>query len=498
MSGKRLIVNKLVINSEKEIVHKIIKEIFLLFKIRITSDNPADYDMIEISNYVKNDAALTVITELRLLKNSEEKLRQRTGTANQDENPRASENRLIKLNLYYLLTEEFGQVNAPWGILHGVRPSKIVHRYISSGMSRENIIKRLAADYAVSAEKAILLTDTSYRQLPMLASSDRNTISIYIGIPFCLTRCLYCSFPSNILPADNVIESFMKALYKEVLSLKEIINIYNLKVQNIYIGGGTPTSLPEKYFARLLKYVKDLRTDDTIEYTVEAGRPDSITAGKIALMLKHAVTRLSVNPQTMQEKTLQLIGRKHTPQAIIDVYNSIRRAGKVKINMDIILGLPGESVADVHDTVSKIVKLNPDDITVHALAIKKGSNLKDCLASVHLPDDETACEMARETESLLLQAGYSPYYLYRQGYMSGQLENTGYCHPGAASTYNIQIMSERQTILGIGGNASTKIVAPSCAYLKTLFNPKDLRTYLQSVDRYIGRRVSLMQEVYGK
>ncbi|MDQ0204872.1 oxygen-independent coproporphyrinogen-3 oxidase [Pectinatus haikarae] len=493
-----MIINKLVINSEKEIVHKIVKEILLLFKIEVHQDVPADYDIIEISNYVKKDIVFEVFTKIRFVKNSKSQLFTRTDFARQDENPRASANRLIKLNLYHLLTDNLGPIVAPWGILHGVRPAKIVHRYISSGMDKSAIAARLTADYAVSGKKAVLLTDIAYGQLPVLAASDHNTISIYIGIPFCLTRCLYCSFPSNLLPEADILNAFMAALHKEILSLREIIDAYHLKVQNIYIGGGTPTSLPEKYFALLLDYVQGLYSNDILEYTVEAGRPDSITLEKIKLMTAYKVSRMSVNPQTMQEKTLKIIGRRHTPQEIEKVYNDIRLISPAKINMDLILGLPGETAADVRDTLEKIIKLSPDDITVHALAVKKGSSLKSCLDSVQLPDDKVTREMAYTAENLLLQADYSPYYLYRQGYMSGQLENTGYCRQGSASIYNIQIMGEKQTILGIGGNASTKIVAPSFAYLKTLFNPKDLGTYLKSVDDYIERRLSLMREVYEK
>ena len=241
-----------------------------------------------------------------------------------------------------------------------------------------------------------------------------------------------------------------------------------------------------------------MKTDADIEFTVEAGRPDSIDIAKIELMNKYSVNRISVNPQSMQERTLKIVGRKHTPQDIVDIYHVIRNISTARINMDLILGLPGESAADVHDTIDKIVGLAPDDITVHALAIKKGSALKQLKDDIKLPDDAVVTEMAQIVETTLRNSNYLPYYLYRQGYMSGQLENIGYCRDGAASIYNIQIMSERQTILGIGGNASTKIVAPSGTYLKTLFNPKDLKTYVENVDDYIMRRSSLAEEVYGK
>ncbi len=498
---EKLNIHTLIINSDKEIINKIVKEILVLFKVAIddkTADS-YDYDIIEVSNALEKGNELKVSTILSLTDTTgKQRIMQKASTARPDENPKAAVNRLVKWNLYYLLDKEFGPITAPWGILHGVRPAKIAHRYIENGLDKSAIIERLMSDYAVSHKKACLLTDIAYKQLPVISSSDKNTVSIYIGIPFCLSRCLYCSFPSGILPSDDVIDSFMAALHKEVLALTELIKRYALKVQNIYIGGGTPTSLSEKYFLLLLKYADSLKTDTNIEFTVEAGRPDSISIGKIESMNKYNVNRISVNPQSMQERTLDIIGRKHTPQDVIDIYKVIRNISAARINMDLILGLPGESAADVHDTIDKIVGLAPDDITVHALAIKKGSALKELKDDIKLPDDAVVNEMAQVVETTLRNNNYLPYYLYRQGYMSGQLENIGYCRDGAASIYNIQIMSERQTILGIGGNASTKIVAPSGTYLKTLFNPKDLKTYVENVDEYIMRRSSLVEEVYGK
>ncbi|WP_196599530.1 coproporphyrinogen dehydrogenase HemZ [Pectinatus frisingensis] len=500
MSEKTITIGKLIIDNDKEIINKIIREILLLFRLYIpkTAVRHCDYSVMEIKNTVTNAGELKVNTRIYLTTDDRTESLQQETAANSDENPKAAVNRLIKWNLYHLLKTKFGKVTAPWGILHGVRPAKIVHRYIASGMPRETIIRRFIDDYAVSPVKAALLTDIAYRQLPTIASSDASTISIYIGIPFCLSRCLYCSFPSNLLPDETVLNSFMAALHKEVISLQSLIIRYKLKVQTIYIGGGTPTSLPEKYFAALLKYAASLKTVDTVEFNVEAGRPDSITQEKILLMNKYCVNRISVNPQTMQERTLNFIGRKHTPQDIIDVYHVIRRMSSAKINMDLILGLPGESDADTSDTIKKVIGLAPDDITVHALAIKKGSALKLNKSDITLPNDAVVQKMAHIVENALRRSDYQPYYLYRQGYMSGQLENTGYCKKDAASIYNIQIMSEHQTILGIGGNASTKIVAPAGTYLKTLFNPKNLAAYLKSVDDYIMRRVSLMEEVYGK
>ena len=495
MPEEKINIKELVLNDEKEVIYKIVKEILILFKIDIT-DADSTYDSIEICNIEENCIPLAITTKIILKTGTNSINLQKKSIADEDEKPKAAANRLIKWNLYHLLSEHFGSVIAPWGILHGVRPTKIVHRYIEAGYNRAEIIDKFIKNYAVAEDKALLLTDIAYKQLPILQTSDKNTISIYIGIPFCLSKCLYCSFPSNLLPDDSVLQIFMQALFSEIVVLKQLIEKYTLKVQTIYIGGGTPTSLPEKYFSDLLKQACTLKTDDTIEFTVEAGRPDSINKEKIDLMQKYSVNRISVNPQTMQDKTLKIIGRKHTAQDIVDTYNEIRQITTAKINMDLIIGLPGETTADVEDTLNKVVAMAPDDITVHALAIKKGSYLKLHQDDIKIPDDSVARKMAAITAKILYKNGYTPYYLYRQGYMSGQLENIGYCLENSASIYNVQIMSEKQTILGIGGNASTKIVAPSGSYLKTLFNPKDLKTYLQSVNDYSMRRISFMEEVY--
>lgn len=420
-------------------------------------------------------------------------------SGSQDAEP-AEMHRLFKLNLFYLFQRQFGKVNAPWGILHGVRPTKIVQRYIENDLTAPAICTKLENDYAVSAAKAELLTKIAYRQLPIIESSTMRTVSIYIGIPFCVSRCLYCSFPSNLLPSDHsIIEHFLASLEQEMRSLCNLLERYRLTVQTVYIGGGTPTSLAAADFALLLAAVRRYFGNSFVEFTVEAGRPDTIDLAKIESMQKQKVTRISVNPQTMQLKTLQLIGRSHTPQDIIKIYQQIRQYTTAKINMDTIIGLPSETLADVRSTFEQILALQPDDITVHALAIKKGSRLKLLKDDIKLPDDSAACQMGELVEQLLRNNDYLPYYLYRQGYMSGQLENIGYCRDRAWSIYNIQIMSEQQTILGIGCNASTKVIFQGSRgkYLKTLFNPKDLATYFNSLPSYIERRRQLVDSAYG-
>ncbi|WP_432648313.1 radical SAM protein, partial [Mitsuokella sp.] len=298
------------LNNKKEIISKIVREVLVLFKVEIVGRRgEADYLQLSVINHrLKDTKDGRVVIESKLMLFDREGhectfTQRRTGAL--DEREGASVNRLIKLNLYHIFREELGMPQAPWGILHGVRPTKIVHRWIRGGMDEAGIIERLQEDYACSEEKAREIVPMAFRQLPFLKTSDEKTVSVYIGIPFCLTRCLYCSFPSNILPGDKKLRQFMDVLKKDMTAAKDAISYYGFHVQNIYVGGGTPTSLPDDFFAEMLEMVyNDFHEPSTVEFTVEAGRPDSITQGKIETMKRLHVTRVSVNPQTMQAKTL--------------------------------------------------------------------------------------------------------------------------------------------------------------------------------------------------
>ena len=419
---------------------------------------------------------------------------------------RAEIHRLAKRNLYSIFVERIGKKPAPYGIMHGVRPTKIVHRWLRAGLDRSMVVARLMNEYLVSERKARLLLEVAERQLPILASSDDRTVGIYIGIPFCVTRCLYCSFPSNVLPDRKKIDEFMSALEKDIDSARSDVERYNFRVQSIYVSGGTPTSLPDDLFERLLARTVDAFDGRNVEeFTVECGRPDTITPPKIELMKKFVVGRVSVNPQSMQQRTLDRIGRRHSPEDIIRAFHQLRAASDWSINMDLILGLPGERLSDVIDSIEKILALEPDDITLHALALKRGSRLQmelddevHRLSDFNLPSDKEVRAMAEQSELRLRAANYEPYYLYRQGYMSGQLENVGWCRAGAEGIYNIQIMDERQTIIGIGGAASTKVEDKKNARLLSSFHPKDLLTYLRDIDHYIDKRSSLLSALFGR
>ncbi len=496
------------LNSDDQVITKITGEVLRAFHIEIVED-AADFDKFEIANRIVGDI---VKTKLIVAKNGVNQTFKALDKIRPEERRGAEIHRLIKKNLYRILTDNFKLAGVPYGIMHGVRPTKIVHRWLRSGygitkhgvIDRDKIASRLRADYLTSREKSWLLTEVAIRQIPILKSGGEKIIGVYVGIPFCVTRCLYCSFPSNVLPDDDKVAEFMSVLTKDLNAAAAEVKRYGFKVQSIYVGGGTPTALPEKFFAEMLEKVAAAFYGAGVEeFTVECGRPDTISAEKIAVMKKFNVTRVSVNPQTMQQKTLDRIGRQHTIEQVYSAFKELRAAADWKINMDLILGLPGENLRDVKDTLGKVLALEPDDVTLHALAIKRGSPLQmklddeeNSLEDFDLPSDEEVRKMADVAEKLLRAKNYLPYYLYRQGYISGQIENIGYCKRGAEGIYNIQIMDERQTILGVGAAASTKVPDNENMRLQSAFHAKDLSVYLRDVDKYIDNRAKILAEIY--
>ncbi|EAX46777.1 Radical SAM domain protein [Thermosinus carboxydivorans Nor1] len=417
-----------------------------------------------------------------------------------DEDRAAAAKRLLKLNVLILMEKITSYKPSPWGILRGVRPTKIVHRLFDAGLGASEVLGRMTRAYAVAPDKALLVTDIALRQRPFLLAPKQaaKLVSVYIGIPYCPSRCLYCSFPAYILPNDRQsVETFLHALARDIEEAALLLEHCRCKVQTIYIGGGTPTSLADEDFSRLLRLVTAaFWSDATREFTVEAGRPDSVTDAKIAAMRAYGVTRVSVNPQSMQEKTLNHIGRKHSVRDIIDIFQKFRRAEIPVINMDIIAGLPGEDAGDMAATMKEIAALAPDNLTVHTLAIKRGSLLKANLADIPLPDENETARMLDVARQYVAKMGLKPYYLYRQKYMTGNFENVGYARPGTECLYNIQIMEERQTIIGIGPAAGTKAVWPGSWRLASVYNAKDVTTYIANLDSYIKQRRQLLANLF--
>lgn len=415
---------------------------------------------------------------------------------------RAAPGRVVRRNLALLLEQAVKLPRSSWGILRGVRPGKIVRRLLDEGYTETEITTIFEREYLAAPEKAALLLEIAMRQRDILPPETSRSVGVYVGIPFCPSRCLYCSFPSFLLPSSEKLALFMDALKQDIATAGQLLRKYHLQMETLYIGGGTPTSLPAKELELLLSWIQeDLGKPKLGEWTVEAGRPDSLNAEKISVLRSFPVTRLSLNPQSMQEKTLQRIGRKHSVQDIIEMFASLRQNDFNNINMDIILGLPGETPADVQHTLREIAKLSPESLTVHTLALKRGSALAEKLLlqeDVPLPDAATVAEMIEISRNGAKAMGMAPYYLYRQKQMAGQFENIGYAKKGRECAYNIRVIEERQSILGIGPHATSKFVEPGGYRLHNSYHAKQVDCYIRDINRYIENREDEFKRFAGR
>ena len=400
--------------------------------------------------------------------------------------------RKVKRQVYRVLSKYTGQ-EMPWGILTGIRPAKIVHEMLDRDLKRDHILEQLSDYYFVSRNKAKLLYDVALSEKVILDESKSDTVSIYIGIPFCPTRCLYCSFTSNpVKKYEKMVGSYISALVKEIKSVGRMLVDRKLKVQSIYIGGGTPTAIDVRHLDELLREIETtFCMEDVQEYTLEAGRPDSISEEKLKLIAKSRASRISINPQTMRDETLVRIGRSHTSADIIEAFELARKLGFNNINMDIIAGLPGENLNDFLYTLDEINKLAPESITVHTMSVKRASRLNTEKYSYDMTDGAEVAKMVDAANEIITKTGLKPYYLYRQKNILGNLENIGYSKSGSESVYNIQIMEERQTILALAAGATTKVVYPQENRIERIFNVKSVEEYISRVDEMIQRKENM-------
>lgn len=402
----------------------------------------------------------------------------------------------FKLALYDGLSDITGKT-LPWGTLTGVRPTKIPLTMIEEGKKDDDIIKHMKDAYKCSDEKTKLSLEVAKRERSLLNRLDyENGYSLYIGIPFCPTTCLYCSFTSYPLGMwKKEVDSYLDAMIKE---LEFVADRFSDKVLGtIYVGGGTPTTLDEFQLDRLLGKVEELFDLSHLkEITVEAGRPDSITKEKLEVIKKHNISRISINPQTMKQETLNLIGRHHTVEQVISAYHLARDTGFDNINMDLIVGLPGERIDDVRMTMEKLKELDPDSITVHSLAIKRASRLNILKEQYKDYEINNTDEIINLTRDYAYGMGMTPYYLYRQKNMAGNFENVGYAKPHKAGIYNILIMEEKQTIIAVGAGASTKVVFKEENRIERIENVKDVRNYIDRIDEMIDRKRTFFSEKY--
>ncbi|MFB5084136.1 coproporphyrinogen dehydrogenase HemZ [Symbiobacterium thermophilum] len=425
-----------------------------------------------------------------------------------EESPRTFEHRLRRLAKGLLVDAlaPLAGFRPKWGILTGVRPTKLVHQMLDE--DEPDPVARLTGEFRLAREKAELVTGVARLQRPFLGR-DPRAVSLYIGIPFCPSICSFCSF--SIYPINqhrDQVSPFLEALGREMAIIGQAIRDLGLRVESIYFGGGTPTSPRDEDFAWILRTAAEtlLKGQSPAEYTIEGGRPETFNRYKLDVMAAHGVTRVSVNPQTTVQATLMHLGRIHTVEKFYRAYDLVRsHPAGFTVNTDIIIGLPGEGPAEVHHTLEDMRRLAPDNLTVHTLAVKRGSRIHaagaagEVLRALTPAEAEALVQDAAETARAM---GQRPYYLYRQKFMVGSLENVGYALPGKESLYNIQMMEERQTVIGLGGGATSKWFKPLGEgrgwLLKAPANPNDPQAYVERVEELARRKVAELRLLYGE
>ena len=415
---------------------------------------------------------------------------------NEDEKPKETIKRLIFRELKALTGDEY-----PWGTLIGIRPSKIALSYLREGKTEEEVSEIFYQKHYASKEKSQICIEVA-RVEDKFVNKDPKTISIYIGMAFCPTRCLYCSFASNPIQGNKkLVEPYLEALEYEISEMKKYIEDRGLKIETLYFGGGTPTAIEDQDFEELMNkiYNSFVQGKNLKEFTVECGRPDSMTYNKLKTMKNYEVTRISINPQTMNNETLKLIGRNHTAEDVIEKFKMARELGFDDINMDIIIGLPGEGIEEAKITATEIKKLSPDSITVHGLALKRGSIMFDNFIlkkGLGLKSQVEIMKMYEESKKLAGDLNLTPYYMYRQKNMVGNMENLGYAKKGKESIYNIQMIEDKQTIIAIGADSVSKVVFLEEDRIERFGNVKDVREYIKRIKESVEGKKELLDTLY--
>ncbi len=408
------------------------------------------------------------------------------------------DNELISAQLLYKLLCDFTGLTQPWGILTGVRPVKLLRR-LAVESSEEQAVKKFEKDFFVSNEKIALSRETEHNERKILELSKPESFSLYVGIPFCPSRCSYCSFVmASIERAEKLIEPYTKLLCEEIKQTAEIANKLGLRLETVYFGGGTPTTLSAEQLDTVLRTVnKSFDMSTCREFTVEAGRPDTIDIAKLFALKENKVDRISINPQTVNNEVLKTIGRKHTAQQFFDAFELARKCGFDNINTDLIAGLPTDTPESFKNSLDSIVRLNAECITVHTLCMKRASRLTTEGVTLDLQQARDAREMLAYTQNILGQNEYIPYYMYRQSRMVGNLENVGWSKKGFESLYNVYVMDETHTILACGSGGVTKLKRNNPDYLERIFNFKYPYEYIDRFDELIQRKSGIMQ-FYGQ
>ena len=408
---------------------------------------------------------------------------------------RGCENRLVKL-AFYRAALASGLPKPEWGSLSGVRPAKLMDAYLREGLSPRAAKGRFMREYFVSGSRAQLCLDAALAAQEAARSLDERDVCLYVGIPFCPTRCAYCSFVSqSVEKSMKLMEPFLDALLLDIRATAAETRRAGLRPVALYMGGGTPTTLSAAQLDRLCAALeREFDLSALREYTVEAGRPDTITAEKLRVLRAHGVGRVSVNPQTMSDSVLEAIGRRHTAQDIVDALALVRECGGFEVNMDLIAGLPTDTAGGFSRTLDAVLSLAPENVTVHTLSLKRGSGLT--LAGRPLPEAGEVRAMLDEAMERLAGSGYAPYYLYRQKNMAGGFENVGWTKPGSENLYNICIMEELCSILAMGAGGSTKLVADGGKRIKRYIAPKYPQEYINAAPGFAAGKERI-GEFYG-
>lgn len=397
--------------------------------------------------------------------------------------------RAVKIAAFRAMREATGLV-LPWGSLTGIRPTRLLRELIEREGGKE-ALRMMREDFDVTPEKLSLASEIVGVQMPILRTQTKADADIYIGIPYCASRCLYCSFASQVRTKKTDMAAYLAALERDISHGARIIKETGRKVRSMYLGGGTPTVLTAEELDRLLDHALCAYGGFGTEFTVEAGRPDTITEEKFKVLRKYGVGRVSINPQSMNARTLELIGRSHSPESIVTAFNMARNAGFDSINMDVIAGLPGETPEDMRRTLDAIVALGPDNLTVHTLALKRSSRLVEKLDEYPLPEAEAAEEMVSLGAEAAKALQMKPYYMYRQKYMRGNLENVGYAKAGKECIYNIDMMEDTTSIMAHGAGAMTKCIYDAERRVERVPNPKNIETYIEKIDRLAEEKLRL-------
>ncbi|MGL5149531.1 MAG: coproporphyrinogen III oxidase, partial [Clostridium sp.] len=447
-------------------------DVYQMFNIYFPLDNinfleEGDYNIIicdEIMRFTKGDYSL--IQELEIDKKSS-----------------------IKKIIFNALKELTGD-DYPWGTLVGIRPSKIALKELQEGATEEDIVKLFKDKHEAHREKAELCIDVAKLEEKFVNKDEKN-IAIYVGMAFCPTRCVYCSFASNPIAGNKKqVSPYLEALSYEIKEMSKYVEENNLNIESVYFGGGTPTAVNDEEFEGIMNSIFNsfVKTKGIKEFTVECGRPDSISLAKLNTMKKYDVSRISINPQTMNDETLKLIGRNHSSQDVIDTFNTARELGFKDINMDMIIGLPGEGLKEAEHTAKMLKALSPDSLTVHGLSLKRGSRLYENFIlkkGLGIKSQEEVSKMYKCSEELAKNLDLKPYYMYRQKNMVGNMENLGYAKEGKECIYNMQMIEDKQTIIALGADAVSKVVFLEENRIERFANVKDLREYINRVEEMV-------------